>query len=231
MARFALAQAGVDQHSHDRLIAQLVHARECRHLGLEAVDLAGARGAREGRTMNPTDLARRWKPYRNAVERAEKAARALQEARARLGQLRSDLGPAEAADSLALGKAILAGQNESPSKVAQIQEEIRAQERRVSALERAHADVQEQIASVIAEHKSSWHRETLSEISKARRRSEDALAELEAARDNLSSIVGLNEWVASGGPRQGSPPTTGSPATARWASARSWWRCWPISST
>jgi hypothetical protein len=80
MARFALAQAGVDQHSHDRLIAQLVHARECRHLGLEAVDLAGARGAREGRTMNPTDLARRWKPYRNAVEGAEKAATVLQEA-------------------------------------------------------------------------------------------------------------------------------------------------------
>jgi hypothetical protein len=155
--------------------------------------------------MNPTDLARRWKPYRNAVERAEKAATALQEARARLGQLRSDLGPAEAADSLALGKAILAGQDEPPSKVAQIQEEVRAQERRVSALERAHADAQEQIASVIAEHKSSWHRETLSEISKARRRSEAALAELEAARDNLSSIVGLNEWVASGGAAAGEP--------------------------
>jgi hypothetical protein len=106
---------------------------------------------------------------------------------------------------LALGKAILAGQDEPPSKAAQIQEEIRAQERRVSALDRVHADAQEQIASVIAEQKSTWHRETLTEILKARRRSEDALAELENARENLSSIVGLNEWVTSGGAAAGEP--------------------------
>jgi hypothetical protein len=155
--------------------------------------------------MNPTDLARRWKPYKTAMERAEKAAAALQEARTRLDQLRSALGGAEAKDQLALGRALLDGKTEPPSRVAQIHEEIGAQERRVSALERAHAEANEQTVSVIAEHKSSWRRETLSEITKAGTRFEAALTELENARDHLSSVVGLNIWVASGGAAAGEP--------------------------
>jgi hypothetical protein len=155
--------------------------------------------------MNPTDLARRWKPYRIAVERAEKATTALQAARAELQRLRSELVPAEAEDQLALGRALLDGKAEPSSQVAQIQDEIRAQERRVSALERAHAETHEQIAAVIAEHKSSWRKETLTEISKAGRRFEAALTELEDARENLSSAVGLNSWVASGGAAAGEP--------------------------
>jgi hypothetical protein len=155
--------------------------------------------------MNPTDLARRWKPYRTATERAEKASTVLQEARARLEQLRSEIGAAEAEDQLALGRALLDGKAEPSSQVAQIHEEIQAQERRVSALERAQAEAQEQIAAVIAEHKGSWHRETLTEISKARSRFEAALTELEAARENLSGAVGLNAWVSSGGAAFGEP--------------------------
>jgi hypothetical protein len=156
--------------------------------------------------MNPTDLAaRRWKSYRTAQERAEKAFTAWQEARTRLEQLRSELSPAEVADSLALGKAILAGQDEPPSKAAQIQEEIRTQERRVAALERAHADALEQVVSAISEHKGSWHRETLGEISKAASRYDAALAGVEDARANLSAAVGLSAWVASGGAAAGEP--------------------------
>ena len=155
--------------------------------------------------MNPTDLARRWKPYKNAVERAEKAATALQEARGELERLRSELGPAESEDQLALGRALLDGKTEPPSKAAQIHDETQAQERRVSALERAYADAHEQIANVIAEHKSTWHRETLSEISKAGRRYEAALVELENARANLSAAAGLSAWVASGGAAAAEP--------------------------
>jgi uncharacterized protein YukE len=155
--------------------------------------------------MNPADLARRWKPYRIAVERADKAAKALQEARSRLDQLRSELGPAEAEDQLALGRALLDGKAEPASRVAQIHEEIRAQERRVAALERALAETHEQIAAVIAEHKSSWRRESLTGISKAGVRYQAALTELEDARENLSSAVGLNEWVSAGGAAAGEP--------------------------
>jgi hypothetical protein len=82
---------------------------------------------------------------------------------------------------------------------------MQAQERRVSALERAHAEATEQIAGVIAEHKSSWYREALSEITKAGRRYEAALTELEDARENLSSSVGLSAWVISGGAAGGEP--------------------------
>jgi type II secretory pathway pseudopilin PulG len=155
--------------------------------------------------VNPTDLARRWKPYRNAVERADKAAAALQGARERLEQLRSELVPAEREDQLALGRALLDDKPEPASKAARIREEIQAQERRVSALERAQAETHEQVSEVIAEHKSSWHRETLTEISKAGRRYEAALSEIEDARANLSATVGLNEWVASGGAAAGEP--------------------------
>jgi hypothetical protein len=156
--------------------------------------------------VNPTDLARRWKPYRNAVERGDKAATALQAARAELERLRSEIGPAEAEDELALGRALLDGKVEPPSsQVAQIREEIQTQERRVAALERVLAEAHEQIAAVIAEYKSSWHRETLTEISRAKTRYETALAEIENARENLSSVVGLNAWVTSGGAPAGEP--------------------------
>jgi hypothetical protein len=155
--------------------------------------------------VNPTDLARRWKPFRNAVERADKAATALQEARAKFERLRFDLGPAEAEDQLALGRALLDGRAEPPSQVAQIRGEIEAQERRVSALERAQAEAQEQLAAVIAEHKSSWHRETLSGISKAGRRYEAVLVELANAREELSGAAGLSAWVISGGAAAGEP--------------------------
>jgi hypothetical protein len=155
--------------------------------------------------VNPVDLARRWKPFRTAAERAEKAATVLQEARARLEQLRSELVPAEAEDQLALGRALLDGKTEPSSQVVLIREEIRAQERRVSALERAHAEAEEQIGGVIAEHKGTWRRETMSEISKAGRRFEAALTELEDARENLSGAVGLNAWVSSGGAAAGEP--------------------------
>jgi hypothetical protein len=119
--------------------------------------------------------------------------------------LRSDLDPAETEDQLALGRALLDGKAEPPSQVALIHEEIQAQERRVSALERAHAEATEQIAGVITEHKGTWHRETLTEISKAGRRFEAALTELEDARENLSGAVGLNAWVTSGGAAAGEP--------------------------
>jgi hypothetical protein len=156
--------------------------------------------------VNPTDLAcERWKPFRQAQERIEKAFTAYQEAQARLAELRSRLEPAAAADSLALGKAILAGKAEPKSEADAIREEIQAQERRVSALERAHAEALAQIADVIAEHKSSWHREALSGIAKAGTRYQAALSELEAARENLSSAVGLSAWVASGGAATGEP--------------------------
>ena len=66
--------------------------------------------------MNPTDLAReRWKPYRQAQEQVEKAAAKHAQARGDLAALEAQLGEAERADELALGRAILDGKAEPTS--------------------------------------------------------------------------------------------------------------------
>ena len=156
--------------------------------------------------MNPTDLAReRWKPFRQAQEQIEKAFTAYQEAQAKLAELRSKAEPAAAADSLALGKAILAGRAEPRSEADAIRAEIQAQEKRVKALERAHTDAHEQLAAVIKENRSPWHREAMREIVTAKQRYAAAVDELEAAREVLSGAVGLTQWVSSGGAAHAEP--------------------------
>jgi DNA repair exonuclease SbcCD ATPase subunit len=150
--------------------------------------------------MNPADEAiQRWKPFRAASEHVDKAQDAVQAAQAKLGELRDELGPAEARDELALGRALLAAKAEPESEADSIREMIAAQESRVSALQRAYADVQEQLTAVIQENGNAWHRQAMGEIVRARTRYEAALTELDAARENLSSIVTLGEWVSSGG--------------------------------
>lgn len=53
--------------------------------------------------MNPADLAReRWRPFRQAQERIEKAAAAHAQAREDLAALEAQLGIAERGDELAL---------------------------------------------------------------------------------------------------------------------------------
>jgi uncharacterized protein (UPF0335 family) len=150
--------------------------------------------------VNPADLAnQRWKPFRSASEHVAKAHDAWQEAQAKLREFRDELGPATARDELALGRALLASKPEPQSEADAIREQITAQERRVSALERAHSDAQEQLTAVIQENRSAWRRQAMGEIVKARRRYEAALTELDASRENLSSTVTLAEWVSSGG--------------------------------
>lgn len=95
------------------------------------------------------------------------------------------MDPAAAADSLALGKAILEGKAEPKSEADAIREEILTQERRVAALERAHNDAQGQLVAVIAENKTSWSKDALREVSRAKTRYESAVTELETARDPL----------------------------------------------
>jgi hypothetical protein len=144
----------------------------------------------------------------------------LQEARERLERLRSELVPAEREDELALGRALLDDKPEPASKAAQIREEIQAQERRVSALERAHVEIQEQVTSVIAEHKGSWHRETLGEIGKAGRRSKlhspSSTTPEPTSPPQSASRSGLHRVAL----RLASPPTTGSVVTPEGLTSR-----------
>jgi hypothetical protein len=150
--------------------------------------------------MNPTDLATRlWKPFRSASEHVAKALDAHQEAQRRLAELRAELAPAEARDELELGKALLASKKEPKPEADAIREQISAQERRVSALERAYRDAQEQLTATIQENRRDWHRDAMRALAKARERYTRAVDELELAREDLSSAATLCEWVSSGG--------------------------------
>lgn len=100
--------------------------------------------------MNPTDLAReRWKPFRQAQERVEKAAVQHGQAREDLAALEAQLGAAERDDELALGRALLDGKPEPASTAAKVREEISAQQRRVKGLERAHGEAQNELVATI----------------------------------------------------------------------------------
>jgi chromosome segregation ATPase len=158
--------------------------------------------------MNPTDLAReRWKPYRQAQERVEKAAGQHAQAREDLAALEAQLPIAERDDSLALGLALLDGKSEPAPTAAKVREEIAAQQRRVKALEAAVQEAHNELAATIEAHKPPWFRDAMGETAKARTRYESALAELEASRANLSAAVGLFEWVSSGGASTAEPAT------------------------
>jgi hypothetical protein len=158
--------------------------------------------------VNPTDLAReRWKPDRQAQEAIEKAAGAHVKAREDLAALESQLGAAERNDELALGRALLAGKPEPASTAAKVREEIADQQRRIKALERAHEEARNELTATIEENRQPWQREAIKETSKAKTRYESALAELEAARGNLSAAVGLSGWVLSGGAATAEPAT------------------------
>jgi chromosome segregation ATPase len=158
--------------------------------------------------VNPTDLAReRWKPYRQAQERVEKAAAQHAQTREDLAALEAKLRAAERDDELALGRALLDGKPEPASTADKVREEIADQHRRVKALERAHGEAQNELAATLEENRSAWSRDALRGTSKAKARHEAAIAELEASRKDLSSAVGLFHWASSGGAATAEPAT------------------------
>ena len=74
-------------------------------------------------------------------------------------------------------------------------------------MERAYGEAQAELGATIEDDRSAWSREAIRETSRARTRYESALAELEAARGNLSAAVGLSGWVSSGGAATAEPAT------------------------
>lgn len=96
---------------------------------------------------------------------------------------------------------------EPASTAAQVREEIAHQERRVTALEAAIGEAQNELVATIEANRPAWSRDAIRETSKARVRYESSLAELEASRENLSSAVGLFGWASSGGQASAEPAT------------------------
>lgn len=137
----------------------------------------------------------------------DKAAAQHGQAREDPAALEAQLPIAERDDSLALGLALLDGKAEPAPTAAKVREEIADQHRRVNALERAVQETHNELAATLEANRPSWSRDSIRETAKARTRYEFALAELEAARENLSSAVGLFGWVSSGGQASAQPAT------------------------
>jgi hypothetical protein len=150
-------------------------------------------------SVAPEDLAAaRFKPVRQALERIAKAEAARAASAGRLEQLRAAVGPAEHRDREALGQALVDGKAEPPSQAAEIQTELDHEERRGEALRLAVGAARQLIEELVAEHRASWRRQTMRELAKAKRRYENAISELEAARDSLSDEASLVSWLDSG---------------------------------
>jgi hypothetical protein len=149
--------------------------------------------------VNPESLAAtRWKPIRQAHEQIAKAQKAQAKSQARLQELRAQIGPAELRDRAALGQALVDGTAEPASEAAKLKAELVQEERNAEALALALQSAHGQVAELVATNRPEWRKETLRELSRKLVRYKDAITELHDAREALSSEATLVTWLDSG---------------------------------
>lgn len=167
--------------------------------------------------MNPEDLAAsRWKPIRQAREYTAKAEAACAESSARLEQLRGRIASAEYRDRQTLGAALVDGKAAPASEAERLKGELAQEERNREALIQAVEDAYGQIGRLVRDNREAWLGQTASDRVKGKRRYEAAIVELEAAREGLSNLATLRNWLSTGdvseavgdvlGGRRGSDP-------------------------
>ena len=150
---------------------------------------------------NPEDLARsRFKSLAQVYEKTTRLATELQETRGRVEQLKAEQAAAAHRDKQAYADAISA---DKPRPTKREEPKARAAledcELRVEALGLALDAAFDERARLIEQHRSSWRRQSMRELSKAQTRYADAITELESARDALSGEASLIVWLDSSG--------------------------------
>jgi hypothetical protein len=149
--------------------------------------------------LNPESLAAtRWKPIRQAHEQIGKAQAAQAKSQARLQELRAQIGPAERRDREALGQALVDGKAEPASEAAKLRAELEQEERNAEALALAVQSAHGRIAKLVAANRVAWRKEAMRELSRKVARYQDAITEVEDAREALSSEATLVTWLDSG---------------------------------
>jgi hypothetical protein len=150
-------------------------------------------------SIAPEDLAAsRFRPIRQARDRIAKSEAAHAESVARLERLRAELGPAERHDREALGQALVDGKSEPASVAAKLKAQLEQEERRAEALALAVEAARRQIRALVSSNRPAWRRQAMRELARVKSRYENAIAELEAARDGLSGEATLIAWLDSG---------------------------------
>ena len=149
--------------------------------------------------MNPESLAAtRWKPIRQAHEQIAKAEAAQAKSQARVQELRAQIGPGERRDREALGQALVDGKTEPASEAAKLKAELEREERNAEALALAVQSAHGRIAELVAANRREWRKETFHELSRKVARYQDAITEVEEAREALSSEATMVTWLDSG---------------------------------
>ena len=82
----------------------------------------------------------------------------------------------------------------------------REEERNLEALTQAVTDAYGQIGRLVRENREAWLGQTLRERGKEKRRYEEAIAELEAAREGLKNLATLLNWLSTGDISETSSP-------------------------
>ena len=170
--------------------------------------------------MNPVDLiASRHKELRKARGGIAKVQAALERERHRLTEQEAGIGAAELRDRTALADAIVSGRREPLREADALRAGLEEQTRRIDALVAALDEAQAGVAAVVRRN-SSWSRDQMREVEKARARYAAAIEELERARDVFADEIGALAWLLDPEGGQGSPVNRHSAAApARSAAA------------
>jgi hypothetical protein len=150
--------------------------------------------------LNPEDLARqRFRPLQGVHEKVTRLSAELAETRTQVEQLDKELAQATFRDKEGYAVALAAGK---PRPTKREGEKARVAledcQLKAEALSIALDAAFDERARLIEQNRSGWRREVSRYLDKAERRYQDAIGELEAARDSLSSEASLIAWLSSG---------------------------------
>jgi chromosome segregation ATPase len=149
--------------------------------------------------VNPEDLAAaRFKEIAKAREQIAKVEAALARSREKHEELRRKLTTAEVRDRERLGAALVDSKPEPDSEAEQVRAELARQEERTQALIAAKEAARRQIPRLVEEHRPAWLRQGYQALGKATSQYQDAILELEAAREAADDAATLLAWLHDG---------------------------------
>ena len=147
--------------------------------------------------MDPELLARkRWRTLAKILDRQDRVAADLAEARRQNGVLHAALPEAERNDRLARGQAAAAGnQPPSQSETQRLEAELAASKQRADDLQAASEVVAAELLELRQRNRDQWGRSQAETVDRARRSVAEAVASLEAKVDALEDEATLQRWV------------------------------------
>jgi hypothetical protein len=144
--------------------------------------------------LPPIEMA--WDELKGPIKEYRKLVSDRHLALTRLGKLENDRARAVEADRRALAKALRAGGDDpGDSAVEKIDKDMANTRRQVEALEIAIEEAEQELIGVVDENQAAWIENVEDEIAGVSQDYLAAVDALEAARERLSSSVGLKRFL------------------------------------